>query len=589
MPKRSSGCDECRRRKVRCDGDKPECQRCLRYGVRCPGYRQPVVIGEHFVIHTANTAILRHGVPSPTSPKLGEVHPPGHGILVLRSGEEDTIRSWHAQLRHAGEDFDAQELEIIVPPSPTRISLQHLYRLQMLSAFLDVRFPSPSDKAVSKSSYVAALPGMDLSLPLVQAAIDSLCFAGLGSAYGDSSSLQEAQRRYGAALKLLGEEVSRPPTRTERRRPVVTSMMLLCLCEQFDTMTLGANTASGWIAHLNGAQQYLKACGPCAISSPFDWLLFHNLRLSALFLGIVQRKAVVFAEPQWLDLTEGRKPDGSIALHDLSNLAMAVPSLLERSDKLMETPLRDTFWKLALTRLCKEIAALRSQFDDWHALVHANELGYTLVSVAAFHEGFPRSNTPFPTVFYWHSIKTVRQYTMYWIFGLVLNCTALRLMHFLPQNSIRWPWDLDAIKADAYNQATNLCRTVPFCATNPIADIRELSRWYLDFAQNYFTEAVLHREELAWCKDARIVLEARVDSLLLPQKLWNLGRIAPYASVLTRYKTPHFHEATNTMPAYPVYHSAMNTCWKADSLNVDWALNAHNSATFVEELKRDPP
>ena len=39
MPKRSSGCFECMKRKVCCDETEPECNVCLRRGTTCPGYR----------------------------------------------------------------------------------------------------------------------------------------------------------------------------------------------------------------------------------------------------------------------------------------------------------------------------------------------------------------------------------------------------------------------------------------------------------------------------------------------------------------------------------------------------------------------
>ncbi|KAF2744654.1 hypothetical protein M011DRAFT_163604 [Sporormia fimetaria CBS 119925] len=39
MPKRSPGCFECRKRKVRCDETRPECTACIRRGTECPGYR----------------------------------------------------------------------------------------------------------------------------------------------------------------------------------------------------------------------------------------------------------------------------------------------------------------------------------------------------------------------------------------------------------------------------------------------------------------------------------------------------------------------------------------------------------------------
>ncbi|KAK5990029.1 hypothetical protein PT974_08292 [Cladobotryum mycophilum] len=46
---RSSGCQLCRKRRVKCDEGKPECGNCLKYGAQCPGYERAMkfVSGKH--------------------------------------------------------------------------------------------------------------------------------------------------------------------------------------------------------------------------------------------------------------------------------------------------------------------------------------------------------------------------------------------------------------------------------------------------------------------------------------------------------------------------------------------------------------
>lgn len=39
-PRSRSGCATCRRRKIKCGEERPECQRCMYSGWRCPGYQK---------------------------------------------------------------------------------------------------------------------------------------------------------------------------------------------------------------------------------------------------------------------------------------------------------------------------------------------------------------------------------------------------------------------------------------------------------------------------------------------------------------------------------------------------------------------
>ncbi|KAB5559564.1 hypothetical protein GE09DRAFT_1285549 [Coniochaeta sp. 2T2.1] len=51
----SKGCEACRRRKIKCDGGKPYCERCTSTGRTCPGYREMVTV----IFRDENGRILR--------------------------------------------------------------------------------------------------------------------------------------------------------------------------------------------------------------------------------------------------------------------------------------------------------------------------------------------------------------------------------------------------------------------------------------------------------------------------------------------------------------------------------------------------
>lgn len=147
MPKRSTGCFECRKRKVRCDEAKPECNTCLRRGTKCPGYR-PL---QSFVLHKFEDQNERPSIikedenryryanqrtsdEEPTSASseegvVGFLQPPGRrtsGAPVLRQVSPIAIE----RVQHVGEliwlYLPRSDVHTLPPPSALMLTLPQL-------------------------------------------------------------------------------------------------------------------------------------------------------------------------------------------------------------------------------------------------------------------------------------------------------------------------------------------------------------------------------------------------------------------------------------------------------------------------------
>lgn len=155
MPLRSLGCFLCRKRKIRCDGTRPHCERCAIHGVECPGYR--IAPGEVEWRHE-NLAVSRGrqrstGQTSQEEEKLQRMQPaPCLGFAAdtwaakypirrsdgrpggLRTESLDT--SFSAQL---GSQPDASRAYY----TPLwRITSPEAYRAQVFSEFINLYAPS---------------------------------------------------------------------------------------------------------------------------------------------------------------------------------------------------------------------------------------------------------------------------------------------------------------------------------------------------------------------------------------------------------------------------------------------------------------
>lgn len=191
MPKRSTGCFECRKRKVRCDEAKPECNTCLRRGTKCPGYR-PL---QSFVLHKfedqsdrpsiikeddnryrySNHKVLDEEDSSPTSSEdrtVGHLQPPGRrpsGAPVIRQVSPIAIE----RVQHVGEliwlYLPRSDAHTLPPPSALMLTLPQL--------------PATSD--------------------VLLAAVDALSAAQLAVAKRDYPLVSRSRSLYGTALSKM--------------------------------------------------------------------------------------------------------------------------------------------------------------------------------------------------------------------------------------------------------------------------------------------------------------------------------------------------------------------------------------------------
>ena len=403
--------------------------------------------------------------------------------------------------------------EVAKPPGPVNISERQVHRVQLLSTFLDLYLPKRYDKSLTSSfDYIAELPQIDLASPLLQTSIDTLCLAELGSLYEDERCLRESQARYVRALPMLANELARPPSRRMRSDHILAAIAVLTMCELFDAIAQGNGTGRGWISHVNGAQQYIKAMGPDKINSHFGWLLFHNVRHSSMCMGFVKRQGVFFAEPKWLKLTaEHAKHNQFVALYDIT---LQIPGVLERVDNLKVSE----DFQQDHGSVCAEMCRLRNELEDWlHKFYTDRSIQcYKIVDVRDMKE-FARLclDRTFQTVFSFQSTQSCSQQQLFWTSCLILDFTLLS-MHRRMFDSSRDPRirlkaltsrsEAD-IERDMFVAATSYCRSLPFCCEPETASVGRIGTFLLRLVQNYFEQSG-HCRELEWCTAVREMLQS---------------------------------------------------------------------------------
>ncbi|OKP12477.1 hypothetical protein PENSUB_1843 [Penicillium subrubescens] len=112
-PWTSSGCKTCKKRKLKCDEQKPKCARCIKRGIECLGY-----VERRIFVHQASA-----------QPELLD---------------NDTQRSTHSL------QYSRRAREFVLPGAP---STSPVMRVQLSSSFLDTYFPSHMEKIAGIDSW----------------------------------------------------------------------------------------------------------------------------------------------------------------------------------------------------------------------------------------------------------------------------------------------------------------------------------------------------------------------------------------------------------------------------------------------------
>lgn len=205
MPKRSHGCFECRKRKVRCDQTKPECNTCRRRGTKCPGYRPT----QAFILHTFDKRSERPGII-----------------------KEDENRYRYAN--HAGLSGHHQAVVQLPPsavrpldaPVPRPVSQLAIDRLQFLSSFLTLYLPKwEGDVLTPPSAMMLYLPSVPSSSKVFLAALDAVSMAQLAVDNKNNPLIYRSRSLYGTALSQLMTAITDPDSSLQDETLLATYLL----------------------------------------------------------------------------------------------------------------------------------------------------------------------------------------------------------------------------------------------------------------------------------------------------------------------------------------------------------------------------
>ncbi|TKA66864.1 hypothetical protein B0A55_08315 [Friedmanniomyces simplex] len=453
MPVRSSGCFTCRKRKIRCDETRPQCQRCGTHGVVCPGYRTDQKAGGiEFKDQTGDT-VRRAKDSYRVSGRERERERAGAALTVMRGGKGGSAMAsasasasasaaaqgsitWFSANSSAvtclGEEFLRGYYGLSPsPPPPVDLLSPGVMRSQLYGTFMDVYLPTNSLR--DHFSFYETLVTMSTEQPALTQALDALSLVAVGSMNKDRAVLDQSVRKYGDALSSLGKALARPEAASSDE--TLAAATVLGNCALYDEIGKHENV---WGKHVTGGQQLIAARGPKNLNSKLALLLFSTTRHGALIWSLIERKAPYMALPEWRELAfETSIQDSSTLFYDA---AIQIPGLLQRYDQLGDSVALSVDNIDDLLRDCEHIEqSLRDWLLNW-------EIRFAFEGVGLYEERpiddfttFTSSvqDRTFETAFWFSEFPIAYLASVYWLsmFHLRLNIQSLhKLRHELEKD-----------------------------------------------------------------------------------------------------------------------------------------------------------
>ncbi|KIL94186.1 hypothetical protein FAVG1_02748 [Fusarium avenaceum] len=292
LPRRSKGCLTCRRRKVKCDEQRPICERCQK------GFH-PCEYGESFVFVNEPKAFTH------------EAQPPGEKSNTLTTSKRVTV--------NINSDY--------VPPSLDLHGFQNEIVISFLVKQLFVEVQSPPDDKHS------------ISRLLLWDQDSTAYLAGLCLAEAFFSSIHRLTELKSHASVLYGQVVQRLKTdlvdkdnmQTSPSRATIWSALFLGVYEM-----ISSDSMSNWLKHCHGVAAITHMIGPHGFEMNEAKPIFQINRSFISIGAIADRKRTFLEKNDWKQIPWSSEPMSKTIAESLQDIQCDVPGLMEDVDVLLK-------------------------------------------------------------------------------------------------------------------------------------------------------------------------------------------------------------------------------------------------------------
>ncbi|KAI1756225.1 hypothetical protein F4782DRAFT_537988 [Xylaria castorea] len=364
---RSKGCKTCRRKKIKCDEQRPSCGQC-RKGVReCEGYDQPTIF-RHSTSGDFVKAPDSHcqEVIQFKSQSVGNVtwvddHEVRNGKQMVPQQKRPKKRA-HPYVTARPKRVQAQ-LAGTTPlprtPNPLILVVQSI-----TGQFLELCHPL-SETQEAPLAWLGEIQEMGQDIDALPLAMSALALGWAGHVKDQPRLADTGLQLYNAAIRQLRDDMS---TYSLEQSLIVTTIFVA-----FELCQFGSKGNPGWLTHMKGIAAFLQALGPEKVSIDPYLKIFSFCRVVFIMQGLNRRRSVCAGSHMWMHGPfRNRKKN---AYHQFYDLSAEACELLWYADNLAQPGNRPDAGTKQSAEVLNKMLYLISRLRRW--MQDSNIVGFS--------------------------------------------------------------------------------------------------------------------------------------------------------------------------------------------------------------------
>ncbi|KEQ88178.1 hypothetical protein M438DRAFT_79155 [Aureobasidium pullulans EXF-150] len=515
----ANGCLQCRKRKVKCDEQKPTCSYCERRKLSCSWFQRPWKfvdvsdkVSEEYDVLSGPSEHQSQQQRNPIELNPIEYVPKRQHRTRERPQETEGLETPSSSTSSSGSNSSPQDLTSTKPRHygvnssqktriPPSVDAGPTTRSQMLIVALYHYLPTNEPKEHRGEHEHPRLTFLNLfngaifrpRAPFLAAAIDSFTLVQASLALGDVRLGFAAIRRYSACLSKFNAALAE--SNLYSHDDILLCMLVLSILESIRPIS----QFGGWASHVRGAIKYLEDRGPRLLKTRYQTVLFHHAKQASVLWGIFHQEPIPFSGKDWLRISES----APFINHEtrLIDIGIRIPGLLSPSSYL-SSPTDMSGYQTYF----QDLLATSYDIQKWLAGFHRQR---DVLLHACDETNFPTyfrlvKRNVLSTASSFRDFNDAWYLSTAWTYLYLLQTTCLSIMH----SGLPLHFDVDAASLVASVESTvdNLTKTVPQALSAQSGFSGRLSvNLFLRMITLHY-EAQGRDEMVGWCGDIESAL-----------------------------------------------------------------------------------
>ncbi|KEF51725.1 uncharacterized protein A1O9_12360 [Exophiala aquamarina CBS 119918] len=406
---KSKACKTCKKRKVRCEGEKPTCDRCRKGGRICEGYEPERQFQFKHLSALDHDALLARSQPLTSLTELSYVRVLHGNPAIDEQGHvtNDTVKTKEHSCEHLRRSVS----------QTSELFLNYLYNYLLKEAREDDNYQTP----VSCLQAIGPLRRRNSSLDL---AMSALSMVRLGRNCGNEQLHSEGVANYGRVLKDLQNILSSDSRALDEQ--TLASCMILSL---FEATEVSGGNVYWWASHVEGVSRLLQLRGSKLHIDEPSHRLFLGFRPTAIIYALALRKPTYLGETDWLTTPWTTKSKSDF--HYMLDIIAQIPILVNQTERVHEVS-QSNISVAKRMELLEEAWDLHRQLEVWYQELRKKvfEPLYSErpSSLSWLSPLPPDLGTVFPTL-HFQTFEIARLHLLYWTALLLLYDNILKTIY----------------------------------------------------------------------------------------------------------------------------------------------------------------